>query len=233
MTILYKLVDEHDQSYGACQWGIGETHSADGKGLLCSKHWIHASRDVLLNILLNGVQGSYNLEIAHLWHGDGLVGIDNGMTVGCTSFTTLGRIPLPVVTIEGCVLFGILVSLEVYREWHRKAHCRSWVEDWISWAEGWLSGKDRSFKGAEAVSGIVPDMSWRPGLAAGGTATMAAWTAEDAPWRWTITEGLKYVAKIAVWAAGTARRQGQIVGVGLDLDLVAIAHETFAIVAKE
>ena len=40
MTTLYKLTDEHGQTYGGTQWGEGVSHKAKpGDGPLCSEHW--------------------------------------------------------------------------------------------------------------------------------------------------------------------------------------------------
>jgi len=128
--LLYKLTDKDDRTYGGCQWGEGISHTADGKGPLCTEHWLHAAKHPLLAVLFNPLQGEYDLDTAHLWEGEGEVGEDDSLKVGCTSFTTLRRIDLPVVTLYQRVRWAILCAMEVCRE-----------ESWLRWANGWLAGK--------------------------------------------------------------------------------------------
>jgi len=45
LETVYKLTDIHSRTrpgqYNECQWGKGITHSASGKGPLCTESWIH------------------------------------------------------------------------------------------------------------------------------------------------------------------------------------------------
>jgi len=168
---LYKLTDENDQTYGGCQWGEGVTHTADGLGGLCTCHWIHSTTDPLLAVLLNPAQGRYDLATAHLWRCSGVVGKEDTpsrLKVGCTDATTIERIPLPVVTAEQTVRFGILCALEVYGE-----------KKYVAWAENWLSGKDRTSRSAEAAArGAAVER--RAAAWAAANAAWAAWAAAKA-----------------------------------------------------
>jgi|GEM_PF-1370977 len=202
---LYKLTDENDQTYGGCQWGEGVTHTADGLGGLCTCHWIHSTTDPLLAVLLNPAQGRYDPATAHLWRCSGVVGKEDTpsrLKVGCTDATTIERIPLPVVTAEQTVRFGILCALEVYGE-----------KKYVAWAENWLSGKDRTSGSAEAAARAAAveaaDSSWvrSSHCSAAEAAATAAWAAADAAWAaWAAAKAATAAADadVAEWAAAEA-----------------------------
>ena len=157
---LYKLTDEKDQTYNKTQWGEGVSHQADGQGDLCGPGWIHATTHPLLAVLLNPIQGNYDLVTAHLWEGEGEVGKeDYGLKVGCTQFTTLRRLPLPTPSLEQRVRFAILCACQVYKE-----------STWQTWAQAWLDGSNRTQEAAWAVG----EAAW----AAAGAAARAAREAE-------------------------------------------------------
>ncbi len=158
MKLYYKLTDEKDQTYGGCQWGEGITNKAKrGRGRLCSPFYIHATTHPLLAVLLNPIQGTYDLETAHLWEGKGRVAkTEYGLKVGCKTFTTLKRIPIPQVSLTQKAAFGILCAMESYHE-----------PGWVQWAEDWLSGKDRT-------AGAAAEAAW----AAAWAARAAAWAKE-------------------------------------------------------
>ena len=52
---LYKLTVERGRTYDGMQWGPGVEHTAPGKGLLCSKGWLHAYTDPFLAVIFNPV----------------------------------------------------------------------------------------------------------------------------------------------------------------------------------
>lgn len=143
MIKLYKLTDVKGQTHGGCQWGEGVTHTAPGNGVLCTEAWIHAYTDPLLAVLLNPIHGKFDLETMRLWECEGDVGInDHGFKVGCTLLTTICEIPVPQVTLEQQVRFGILCAKEVYTE-----------PGWNAWADAWLDGSECSrAKAAEAAA---------------------------------------------------------------------------------
>ena len=98
---LYKLTDENDQTFGGCQWGENVTIKTSGTGELCGPGWTHWYTHPLLAVFLNPIHGYFDLKTAHLWEGKGTIGkTDCKLKVGCTSGTTLKRIPLPIVTVE-------------------------------------------------------------------------------------------------------------------------------------
>ena len=137
--ILYKLTDQDFTTHGCCLWGEGFTHTADGLGELCTKHWLHAYEHPSLAVFMNPAHGGFCNPI--LWECDGIVGAtDYGLKVGCTVLTSLRQIPLPVVTIEQCVRFAIVCAVSVYQE-----------PSFISWATNWLDKTDRSKEAAAAA----------------------------------------------------------------------------------
>ena len=130
MTTVYKLTDENAQTFNATQWGENVTHTASGEGDLCGPGWLHAYSDPLLAVLLNPIHA--NFEHPRLWECEATVGKDDhGLKLGCTSLTTLREIPLPQVTNEQRVRFGILCALAVKRPWKGRARWRRWAEAWL------------------------------------------------------------------------------------------------------
>ena len=138
---LYKLTDKDDRTYGSCQWGEGITHKADGKGELCTEHWIHAYTDPLLAVLMNPIHGKYDTDMGHMWECKGEIGKDdNGLKGGCKKLTTTKRIDMPEITTEQRIWFAILCAKKVYKN-----------KKWNKWANDWLSGKNRTADAARAA----------------------------------------------------------------------------------
>lgn len=135
--MLYKLTDDEGRTYGGCQWGEGIEHTAAGTGDLCTHGWIHAYTDPLLAVLLNPIHAHF--ANPRLWEAEGEVGkTDHGLKVGCTQLRTVREIPLPGVTTEQRVRFGILAAQAVCRD-----------PAFGAWAVGWLTGADRSIEAAD------------------------------------------------------------------------------------
>ena len=113
MTKLYKLTDQSGQTRNATQWGPGVTHEASGEGELCGHGWLHAYTHPLLAALLNPIHANFQEPV--LWEAEGEIWLyDHGLKVGCRKLTTLRQIPLPAVTLEQRVEFGIRCALSVY-----------------------------------------------------------------------------------------------------------------------
>ena len=138
--MLYKLTDADGKTYGDTAWGVAVEHTAPGTGALCTDGWIHCYTDPLLAVLLNPIHGHF--VSPRLWEAEGDVGkTDHGLKVGCTRLRTVRELPVPVVTTEQRIRFGILCAKAVYHE-----------TAWSEWATGWLSGADRSRSAASAAS---------------------------------------------------------------------------------
>ena len=128
---LYKLTDEHNQTYDNTQWGENITHNGTGIGTLCSKAYIHAYVDPILAVMMNPVHGKF--KNPNMWEAEGEISVNDGLKVGCISLTTLRRIPLPKVMITQQVAFSILSVLTVLKD-----------SNYIQWANNWLLDKDRT-----------------------------------------------------------------------------------------
>ena len=140
MTKLYKLTNRDSQTYNQCQWGKNVTHTAPGNGILCTRAWLHAYTHPLLALLFNPIHA--NFAALHLWECKGTVGItDHGLKVGCTTLTTLRRLPVPPITLVNRTAFGIGCVYNVYRD-----------TAWREWARCWVLNIDRSADAAAAYA---------------------------------------------------------------------------------
>jgi len=160
----YKITDENDQTYGGCQWGEGVTHTADGKGGLCSKHWIHAYSHKLIAVVMNPIHGNYG-KGKHLWECEAETGKNNrGLKFGTTKLTTIKRVWIPIISLNAKTRFGIYCAVEVCKD-----------KGFKKWADNWLSGKDRTEAAARAAWAAA-----RAAARAAEAAARAAWAAEAA-----------------------------------------------------
>jgi len=173
---LYKLTDKNDQTYGDCQWGEGVTHTADGKGRLCTKHWIHAYTDPILAVLMNPIHGEYDTYTGHMWECEGEIGRnDRGLKVGCKKLTTIKRIDMPRITIEQTVRFAILCAKKVCKD-----------RTWTKWANDWLNGENRNSRVACIAAcsiyngGAVAEAASHASDAAGAVAEAASHASDAA-----------------------------------------------------
>ena len=201
---LWKLTDENARTFRSTQWGPGVTHEGMGVGDLCGPGWIHAYVDPLLALLLNPIHAAF--QNPRLWRAEGRLPFrdDHGLKCGVFSLTTIEEVPLPVVTTEQRVRFGILCATQVYTE-----------PSWRTWADRWLSGADRTIEEAEetakrsaALSALTArsEKAERSAVAAIGAAVMEEPSASKA------------AALAATWAAM------ELSGI----DLIAIAREAVA-----
>jgi len=209
----YKLTDKNDQTYGGCQWGKDVTHTADGKGELCTRHWIHYYDDPILALLMNPAHA--NFKQPHLWgcEIEEPTKHDHGLKSGTVKLTTIKRLRKKRITKEQFVKFGILCVKQRYSD--RK---------WNKWADNWLNGTDRSARSAIAAANAA--------YTANATATVVAHTANAAVN--TAVYAANAVANAAAHAANAAAyvasnaayaANATAYAAGADIDLVAIAHE--------
>ena len=174
----YKITDENDQTYGGCQWGEGVTHTADGKGGLCSKHWIHAYSHKLIAVVMNPIHGNYG-KGKHLWECEAETGKNNrGLKFGTTKLTTIKRVWIPEISLNAKTRFGIYCAVEVCKD-----------KGFKKWADNWLSGKGRSETAARAAGAAAwaavraaEAAAEAAAGAAAGAAEAAAWAAAEAAW---------------------------------------------------
>jgi hypothetical protein len=152
---LYKLTDEHNETYGHTKWGENVSHTATGTGGLCSSGVIHAYTDPLLAAFFNPIHGDF--KSPRLWEaesGDELV--SDGTKVGVKTLTTVRVVDLPEISTTQRVEIAIRCALIVYHN-----------PDFETWANNWLSGKDRTEEAAAAAMAV----------AAMAVAAAAEWTA--------------------------------------------------------
>jgi len=220
MSKLYKLTDRDGQTRNGTQWGHGMSHSGTGEGELCGPGWIHAYEHPLIAVLVNPIHA--NFPNPRLWEAEGEIGLRDGqLKCGCKTLTTVREIPLPAVTTEMRVRFGILCAKEV---------CA--YPAWSTWADRWLSGEDRTQAAAERARASAAEARARASerayeraseraseraeaeaaeaAAEGARAAVRAWARADA---WDA----RSAAWSAAWAAARAAEAAR------DLDAIAAA----------
>jgi len=221
---LYKLTDENGRTYGGTQWGEGVEHTALGTGELCGPGWLHAytgsesdpEAGALLAVLLNPIHA--NFQPPRLFEAEGDVGKTGyGLKVGCTRLRALREIPLPVVTTEQRVRFGILAALEVCPK-------DGWGIKFRAWATDWLDGSDRSASAAWAAEAEA----WAAEAEAEAE-TVAAWSAARAARAAArAARAASAAAEAAEAAEAAAGASTAVAGATIPLDLAALARRAIA-----
>lgn len=200
----YKLTDENMQTYGDTQWQVGVPQQVSGSGKLCGPNCLHVYDDPLLAVFLNPIHA--NFKNPRLFEceceGDFLEG--NGLKTGVTngSVTLTKEIPLPEVSLNQIVAFGILCSLETYSE-----------PAYMRWAENWLNGTNRTAEAARAAR--AAEAAWAAEAAEAAEAAWAAWAAARAAW----------AAARAAGAAARAAEAAARAAWAANIDLIALAQK--------
>jgi hypothetical protein len=149
-TKLYKLTDREGYTRlghpNQLLWRAGVTHTAAGDGTkLCTDGVIHAYIHPLLAVFLNPLHA--NFPNYRLWEAEGEVVVREGeLKVGVKALTITQELPVPRVTTEHRVRFGIACA------WS----CGS--EEWRLWARRWLSGDDRTAEAAAEAAREAADL---------------------------------------------------------------------------
>jgi hypothetical protein len=141
--LLYKLTDENGKTKNSTKWSVGATIYAEDRDpshiMLCSNPVLHAYEDPLLGLMINPIHS--NIKNPRLFIVKGKVVANNkGLKCGCKSLTVLEELPVPQISLEQRIAFGIYSALKVYKE-----------EPFVKWANDWLSGKDRSKESARSI----------------------------------------------------------------------------------
>lgn len=131
--IRYKLTDQDMQTYNNTQWVIGESKSTNGKGDLCGPGWLHCYSHPLLAVLLNPIHAAYVQPRLFKCNATGNHKFEFGLKEGSTTMELIKEIPLPIITLEQKIAFGILNTLKVYNN-----------PDFQNWGKNWLNNIDRS-----------------------------------------------------------------------------------------
>jgi hypothetical protein len=201
---LFKLTDEHDRTFGGCQWGEGVEHMTSGKGELCGPGWLHAYTDPLVAVLLNPIHANFNN--AHLWEADGDVGAEHNLKVGCTRLTTVRRLDMPEIGVEQRVRFAVLCALETNSN-----------PAFVAWARGWLRALDRTGRSANVAEEAAENANARSAAWASAAAEAAAWVENEQDAR-----------EMAWWASVSAEAAAEaavaVAEEGVDIDIADIAR---------
>jgi hypothetical protein len=206
MNKLYKLTDSCGKTWNDTQWGPGISHSGTGEGGLCGPGWIHAYEHPLVAVLMNPIHA--NFKNPRLWEAEGEVGLRDGqLKCGCKALTTVREIPLPSITTEMRVRFGILCAKEV-------CACLSWN----AWADKWLSGEDRTQAAAAAAAAAARASASARAAWAAASAARAAWAEAEA----ASAEAEAASAEASAWAARAASAE---MDVGHRIDFFEIAEK--------
>jgi len=138
-TTVYKLTDQNMQTHRGFQWAIGQTETTSGEGDLCGPGWLYAYTSPLLAVLLNPIHA--HITNPRLFKCRGVIGkTDRGLKVGCTSLTVVREIPVPKISREQCIAFGILCTKRVSNKTISNV-----------WANRWLSGEDHMKRATKAA----------------------------------------------------------------------------------
>lgn len=207
-AVLYKLTTQDGWTRkghkNACHWGEGVSHSGTGVGGLCTGAYIHAYTDQLLAVLLNPIHAE--IDNPALWEARGVVAASDGIKVGCVTLRTIRRLPLPVVTTEQRVRFGILCAKRVYTE-----------QTWTAWADGWLSAGNGSATAARAAQASAQAAARAAEGAARAAALAAQAAARAARAAGTLKEAAAWAAVAAAWAVEASAQAAE----GVDLMQIA------------
>ena len=190
-----KLTNQEMRTHGQHQWILNEWCETDGVDELCGPGWLHAYTHPLLAVLLNPIHANLSDPRLFVIETGGTRKDDRGLKVGFTKMRLAREMPLPAVTREHRVAFGILCALEVYN-----------VPEFVSWAQAWLSGENRSRSAARSAESAARSAESAAESAA-RSAVSAAWSAaESAAWSaaWSAAESAAWSAESAAWSATAA-----------------------------
>jgi len=188
---LYKLTDEHGNSFNHTHWSEGVRHEIvkelrDNSEPLCTKHYLHAYENPLVAVFINSLHTAYVNPI--LWQATGWVQKrDNQLKCGCFSLRTIQKVPLPVITRNQRVRVAIYCALIQPQSEHFK-----------KWAAKWLAGEDRTAGAAAAYAYAAAAAH-----AAHAAAHAAAYAAADAAGA-AAAYAAAYAADAAAHAAAAA-----------------------------
>lgn len=191
----YKLTDSDGKTYGGCQWFAGISHTAPGKGYLCSEYYIHGYEHKLVAVFMNPIHGGFIRP--KMWEAEasGEINRNGQLMFGCTKMKTIRKIPIPKITLDHRVEIAILCAKQVYSN-----------PKWNKWADKWLSGKDRSSDSATAAAWLASREVSRAAASAAASsmaASRASW-AREAPDEESARALARETSEAAAWAAAEA-----------------------------
>lgn len=185
---LFKITDPASRTRGL-QWGVGVRHIVPAlteNPQLCSADVIHAYRDPDLALLMNPIQGGYDLF--RLWEATGVPVVDDGTKVGVFSLTTIRELVVPAWWINASSRRDVQVRFAILA-----------AESVLPIFEGAFPADKRpreAVQAARSASADTTDAAWTEEEAAMAAAGMAA----------DVAVARKTDAADAAWAAATAAR---------------------------
>jgi hypothetical protein len=180
MKIVYKLTDEFLKTHIGRQWILNEWQNPSwDEELYCYS-------DPILAILLNPIHA--NIAKPHLFRAE-----TDG---GCIRL--IEELPLPVITLNQCIHFIILCSLDTYNN-----VC------WQKWATDWLSGADRLEDSARAAWKMLElleeaDVAAKVAKAAAKESESATWAVQASAWVVAWAEAIERMKMDTVEVTGEA-----------------------------
>lgn len=159
--IRYKLTTQNLTTHNGLQWEVGIKKTvAKPAAELGSAGVFHFYDSPEIAVLMNPIHA--NIIDPKLWQVEiDAVVVHDGTKGGCHAMALLREIPLPVITTNQRVAFGIYCVLAITHN-----------PEFALWAENWLSGKDRTAAGAGAA--VCAGAAARAAAGAGTAARAAA-----------------------------------------------------------
>ena len=158
----YKITDKNMQTHGGCQWEVGKIQEIKKKGnTLCTDEVFHYYDTPELAVIFNPIHGVY-IDY-RIWEIEGDEVNHDSLKGGSKWQKIIKEIPIPKISLEQKVKFGIFCSKKVYK-----------YKEWNKWANDWLSGEDRSKDAAAAAWSAAAESANK------AAAWSAAWAASAA-----------------------------------------------------
>ena len=165
-------------------------------------------------MFLNPIHANFRNPI--LWEAEGVIEKnDHSLKVGVKSLTTTRQIPLPDVSDEQRIKFGILCAKQVCKD-----------KKWNSWADNWLSGQDRSTASASATCAYAAAAYSAAAYSAAAAGTAAAHAAAYAATCAYAAAAATHAAYSATYATSSAAHAAYSAtyAAHIPIDLAAIAQ---------
>lgn len=188
----YKLLTQEMTSYNNTEWKLNETITVEKEGVeMCTDQVLHCYNHPLLAVVFNPIHANIKNPKLFEINVDKIVNTD-GLKFASKSQTLIKEIPLPEISLEQRIEFGIRVVKLVYKD-----------EKWNLWADRWLNGEDRSKESAATARAATYTATYAAANAANAAsnAANAAYTAADHASRAAYTTDTDAIANSATCAA--------------------------------
>ena len=191
----YKLLTQKMTSYHDTEWKLNKTITIEKEGVeMCTDQVLHCCNHPLLAVVFNPIHANIKNPKLFEISVDKIVNTD-GLKFASKSQTLIKEIPLPEISTEQKIEFGIKVAKTVYKE-----------ENWNLWADKWLNGEDRSKESAftaAAAAANAANAAVDPAYAAARAVALAAYYAavDPAYAAYAVARAAAYAAYTATYAA--------------------------------